>query len=410
MIQLAHRIELRPNNKQKTYFMKACGVARKAWNWGLANWMSYYQFNCALPKEDRDKINGMMLKKEFNAIKKEQFPYMYEVTKYASQQPLLQLQAAYNNFFKGIAKYPKFKSRSAGDFSFYIGGDQIKFDEKKIWIPRLGLVRMNEKLRFGGKINSVTISKKAERWYASIQVETSNAQPQVPKQAVGVDLGIKNLVSLSNGLTITPLNPLKNHLKTLKGLQKRLSRGTKGSKRYLKLKRKIAKLHKRIADLRSNLLHKVTSSIVRNFSEIVIEDLNVAGMLKNHKLSRALSDVGMGEFRRQLEYKSQMYGNVLFVADRFYPSSKRCSECNHVKEELKLSERTYHCLECQSSIDRDLNAALNLEKLINKTGRPARPSLMTVEATALDSLGQLMSRNCARETVNKQQINMSRFA
>lgn len=408
MTQMAHKIELIPNNKQKTYFMKASGVARVAWNWGLSSWNTYYEFNRLLPKEDRDPIYGKMLKKEFNAIKKEEFPYVYEVTKYACQQPFLQLQDAFNRFFKGLSQRPKFKKRNKSKFSFYIGGDQIKVKDKKVWIPRLGFVKMRESLRFEGKVNSATISKTANRWFVSIQVETTLNKKQIPQKRVGVDLGVKSLATLSNGISILPENPLRKKLRTLAHQQRKLKRKTFGSKNYLKQKVKVSKIHAQIANLRKNQLHKITTSITNNFSDIAIEDLHVKGMLNNHKLARAISDIGLGEFRRQLEYKSKLYGNVLFMADRFFPSSKLCSNCGEKKEDLTLKDRVFECKSCNLKIDRDLNASLNLVSLIKKR-RPARPSLMTVEATALDGLDQLIHQTSAREAVSEPQTCMVKF-
>ena len=162
-MQIAHKIELKPNNKQRTYFKKACGVARHSWNWGLDQWNFFYKLKTSLPKEAADeiKISGMKLKKDFNAIKKIEFPWTGEVTKYAAQQPFIQLQSGWKRFFSGLGGKPKFKKKGQSTDSFYIGGDQVKVKDKKIWVPNLGYVRLKESLRFDGKINSATFSRSA---------------------------------------------------------------------------------------------------------------------------------------------------------------------------------------------------------------------------------------------------------
>jgi len=363
MTCLAHKIELKPNNKQKTYFKKACGVSRFAWNWALASWEKSYQENKNLPKEERSPINGMSLKKEFNKIKKEQFPWTFEVTKYASQQPFIHLNTAYGRFFKGISGKPKFKKRNKSVDSFYVGGDQVKIQNKKIWVPNLGSVRLKEFPRFEGKIRSATFSRKADRWFVSLQFDTTISPKFPPKEAVGVDLGINTLAHTSDGVSFLSPKPLTKHLRALKRASRKLSKKEKGSKARGKQKLKVQKIHLKIANIRKDTLHKISTYLTSQYKRIAIEGLNVSGMLKNHKISRALSDLGFFEFRRQLGYKSEMYGNILVVANMFFPSSKMCSSCGSIKKDLSLKERVYTC-DCGISLDRDLNAALNLRNLI----------------------------------------------
>ena len=382
MTHLAHKIELKPNNKQKTYFKKACGISRFTWNWALSSWNEYYQFNLALPKEDREPINGLMLKKEFNKIKKTEYPWVMEVSKYVCQQPFIHLNHAYKRFFKGIAEKPKLKKKNKSTDSFYIGGDQIKLINKKIWVPNLGWIRLKENLRFEGKIRSATFSRKADRWFVSVQVETEVEKKKHSHKTVGVDLGLKSLAQLSNGICIPSPAPLKQRLRKLKRKQRKLAKKSFRSNNYYKQKLKIERLHKKVASIRKETLHQITTYLTANFESIAIEDLNIKGMLKNHKLARAIADVGMYEFRRQLEYKSELYGNTLFIADRFYPSSKKCSSCGRVKKELSLSQREYEC-ECGLKIDRDLNAAFNLENLVSNL-RPARSEVTPREIAAMD--------------------------
>jgi putative transposase len=355
VLTLSHKIQLDPTCRQANYFAKACGVSRFTWNHALAEWQRQY--------ESGKKPNALSLKKQFNAIKKSQFPWMYEVTKYASQQPFIFLQNAFNRFFKKQSQYPRFKKKGIHD-SFYIGNDHIKVEGKRIKIPKLGWVRLRESLRFGGKIISATVSRVAHKWFVSLNVEITNLPPPCESQAsVGVDLGISTLATLFDGHhaeKITGPKPLRRLTTKLRRAQRRLSHKQKGSRNRLKQRLLVAKVHARIRNLRQDSLHKLTTQLVQNYQRIVLEDLNVKGMMRNHRLARAISDMGFYEFRRQLEYKSMLYGNHVEVVDRFYPSSKKCSRCGEVKETLSLSERTYDCKHCQLKIDRDDNAARNL--------------------------------------------------
>ena len=393
---MSHKIELKPNDKQKTYFKKACGVFRFVWNWALMTWNLQYEAYREAKLKDPDITvkppNALSLKKLFNnTIKKEpKFEWLYEVTKYASQQPFINLQKSWDRFFKKSSNRPRFKSKSRGKDSFYIGGDQIKVKANQIWIPLLGWVRMRECLRFEGKINSVTISRQADRWYVSIQVEITNISNSLKSKKVisngsenqapvGVDLGLNTAVQLSNGISIKAPKPLSEYLRRMARYQRKFSKMTKGSKNRAKLRMKISRLHKRISNMREDFLHKTTSYLVYNYSSVGIEDLNVKGMVKNRKLSRAISDVGFGEFRRQLSYKSSMCEIPLKVFDRFFPSSKSCNCCKNIKSDLSLSDRTYICDVCGNKIDRDLNASINLEP-VPRVHREFTP----VEITALE--------------------------
>jgi len=369
-MQIAHKIELKANNTQMTYFKKACGVARFAWNWGLAEWDQQFKSG--------QKPSGMALKKQFNALKEAEFPWTYEVTKYASQQPFLDLQDAWKRFFKKLGGKPRFKKKGKSHDSFYVGGDQIQLDERKrrIKIPNLGWVRLRESLRFEGKINSVVISRTADRWFASIQVEAPILFPKHENQvSVGVDLGVLQLATLSDGVVFQSPRPLKKLLRRLRRVSRQLSKKVKGSQQSKKAAENLARLHMRIANMRRDTLHKVTTAIVSNSSEIGIEDLHVKGMVRNPKLARAISDVGLGEFRRQLNYKAEWRGAQVVIHPRFFPSSKKCSSCGKVKEALSLSERTYRC-ECGFTMDRDLNAAMNLNP-VPKALREITPAEMT---------------------------------
>ena len=357
---ISHKIRLDPNNKQATYFAKAAGTARFAYNWALAGWQTQY----AAWQDDNSqpKPSQFSLRKQLNAIKREQFPWMLEVTKNAPQMAIIQLGAAFKNFFAGRAKYPQFKKKGKSRDSFTLTNDQFSLDGCRVRIPNLGLVRMRETLRFSGKILSATISRTADQWFASITVDTDqNHLPPAENQGVvGVDLGVSALATLSTGEIVTGAKPHKALLSHLQRLARSLSRKVKGSNNRNKAKAKLAKLHARIANIRKDTLHQLTTDLTRRFSLIGIEDLNVSGMVKNRHLSRAISDMGFFELRRQLAYKAEMRGGIVVVADRFFASSKTCSACGAKVEKLPLSIKQWDCPTCGTSHDRDVNAAINL--------------------------------------------------
>ena len=371
---LGHTIELAPNNKQATYFNKACGVARFAYNWALSEWKKQYEQDKNYRDEcqakgitiDENRLNKPSqgkLRKQLNAIKREKYPFMLEVTKCSPQEAIIQLGKAFDNFFKGRAKYPQFRKKGIND-KFSLTNDQFKLIGKKIKIPNLGWVKLKENLRFNGKILNATVFKKGSKWFVSIGVEIDNPPKLNAKthKSVGIDLGITDLATLSDGTKAQAPKPLKTKLKQLKRLSKQLSRKQKGSNNREKAKTKLSRLHYKISCIRKDFLHKLTTDLVKRFDVICIENLNVKGMIKNHKLSRAISDLGFYEFKRQLIYKANMQGKTVKEVDRFYPSSKTCSSCGFVmaKENLTLATRLWTCPNCKASHDRDVNASLNI--------------------------------------------------
>jgi len=363
MVILAHQIRLTPHGAQAEYFRKARGTSRFAWNWGLAEWKRRY--------EAGERVDALKLKKDFNTLKPVDFPRTYEVTKYASQQPFLHLQAAFRRFFDKKARYPRFKRKGVTD-SFYVGGDHIQVSGKRIRIPRLGWVRMREELRFPGRVVSATVRRIADRWFVSVHVELEEAPALCESQAgIGVDLGVNRLATLSNGEMFEGPKPLRQELRKLRRLSRRLSSKRKGSNNRNKACSRLARLHYRIRCIRQDALHKLTSYLSENFVGIAIEDLNVKGMLRNRRLARAISDMGFYEFRRQLDYKTRMRGNHLEIVDRWFASSKRCSKCGLVKDNLALGERAFVCEGCGFESDRDLNAAMNLLRTVSSTGTQA---------------------------------------
>lgn len=402
MISISHKIELTPNNKQKTYFRKAFGCARLAYNWGLAEWQRRYK--------EGEKVDAYGLKKAFNAIKKDEYPFVLEVTKYATQQPFINLGKAFKKFFedlkKGVVSYPQFKKKKDNEGSFYIGGDTVSLsdinlnskdfkniphNEKQkrqyLKVPNLGWVKMTERLRFIGKVNSVVISQQGNKYFASFSVQITEdeykrthlkACSDKANRKVGIDLGIKSALILSDGVAVDNPKPLKKNLRKIKRISRQLNKrthartkqerleGKKKSKNYRKLSVKLSNAQRKVSNIRRDFIQKVTTILTTHYSHIALENLNVKGMTSNHRLAQSVSDVAFGELCRQIEYKSQLNGVKVLKADRFYPSSKTCSVCGNIKQDLKLSDRTYHCDKCGAVIDRDYNASLNLLSLIIK--------------------------------------------
>ena len=354
---LAHKIALAPNVAQRRYFSRAAGTARFAYNWALSEWRRQY--------EAGQKPSDVSLRRQLNEVKREQFPWMFDVTKCAVQEAIIDLGSAFRAFFEKRGKYPRFK-RKDDHQSFCAANEAGTFrtNGERIKLPVVGWVKMTEAVRFTGPLKRATVSCEAGRWFVALTVDTDDVQPvQQPVPSVGVDLGVKALATLSDGSVI--VGP-KSHTKALKRLRranKALSRKRKASANFRKAKRRLARLHARIANIRRDATHKLTTRLAKTFGVIGVEDLNVRGMAANRRLARAVMDGGFFEFRRQLAYKAQMYGARVVVADRWYPSSKTCSSCGVVKSTLALSQRTFACDDCGFVADRDHNAACNLERL-----------------------------------------------
>jgi putative transposase len=354
----AHKITLKLNNKQKTYMAKASGCARFAYNWALAEWQKEYAAG--------KKPNEAAMRRSLNAVKTTEFPWMLEVTKCAPQMAIKDLGKAFQNFFAKRTGYPKFKKKGLHD-SFTLSNDQTKICGKRLRIPNLGLVKMREELCFDGKLLWVTVSRSGNDWCASVSVEipdattiqVNNAKVQ-SNSVVGIDLGISQLATLSTCEVFANPNALEKKLKTLRRVSRGLSRKQKGSRNREKSRRKLCDLHRSISDLRSDALHKMTTSISKRFGVVCLEDLNVRGMTKNKHLARRLSDSSFGEIRRQLEYKTTSRGGRVLFVNAFFPSSKLCHVCLAKNESLTLADRTWQCSGCGTVHDRDLNAALNI--------------------------------------------------
>src|SRR6266699_296394 len=353
----AHKIRLHPTPEQATYFAKAAGTARFVWNWALAEWNRHY--------EAGEKPTALGLKKQFNAIRREQFPWTWEVTKNASDQPFLDLGKAFTAFFEGRARRPKFKSKKRSKPSFYLANDQFELAEHRIWVPKLGWVNMAENLRFVGKVTGARITKTADWWFVSIQVELSDALPEKKPAAIGIDVGLNRLATFSTGEGVENQAFLKTALAKLRRANKRLHRRKLGSKNREKARRQVARLHYRITCLRDDLLHKLTTQLASCYGIIGIEDLNLKGLLKNRKLARSFSDAALGKLLTLLTSKMEQRGGQVIKVDRFFPSSKTCHCCGWKWETMQLSDRIFlcqnpHCAYFQFEQDRDWNASLNI--------------------------------------------------
>ncbi|WP_392476749.1 RNA-guided endonuclease InsQ/TnpB family protein [Nostoc sp. C110] len=356
---LGFKTELKLNNKQLTAFLKHCGVARHAWNWGLALTKQILDHNKANPAEKIKFPSYFDLCKWLVALVKKENPWYYECSKSTPQQSLMALKIAWDRCFKKISLRPKFKKKGKHD-SFTLEGTFNILGNHKIQVPKIGILKTYERLP-QVQPKSVTISRQADRWFISFRFEVEPTPTPKAVEFVGVDLGVNHLAILSTGEVFEGAKSYKKYEQKLSRMQWLNRRKQVGSNNYRKAQLKVARLHRKIANIRKDTLHKITTYISKNHAVIGIEDLNVRGMLANGKLAKAIADMSFYEFRKQLEYKAQLYGSELVVVNRFYPSSKTCSCCGTKKESLTLKERIFKC-RCGFECDRDLNASINLEK------------------------------------------------
>lgn len=359
-----YRYRCYPTPSQKLALAKLFGCVRVVWNDALSFCISEY-------KGGKKKPKNAELQKQFitQAKKLKEREWLSEVSAIPLQQSLNNLEQAYQNFFnscKGTrkgqrVKPPKFKKRKSQQSAHFtkLG---FSFKGEKVYLAKIGKIDVLWSRQLPSEPSSVTIIKdSADRYFLSFVVEI---QPEILPQSensVGIDLGITTFATLSNGQKIKAPKPLKQRIKKLRKFSKQLSRKTKGSKRYEKARKRLAKIHAKVSDTRTDFLHKLSTQIVRENQTIVLEDLNVSGMIKNRKLSRAISDLGWRSFRTFLEAKSEKYGRDFRVIDRWEPTSKTCSCCGFKIGKLDLSVRDWICLNCGTSHDRDVNAAINIK-------------------------------------------------
>ena len=377
MVLEAVKVALDPSPAQERLLLSHAGAARFAFNAGLAH------VKAGIDAGEKTEWSFYSLRKWWNAnkdalaVSDDGVIWWGENSKEAYSSGLEALANALSNWMKsrkGARKgrrvgFPKFKAKDCATprFAYTTGGfGLIQGDPKALKLPRVGRVHCMEDVtaRVGdAKVLRMTVSKRAGRWYASLTVERDDKPVMKPPRggAVGVDLGVKTLATLSDGTVIENPRCLAASERRLKRAQKALSRKVKGSNRRAKARAKVARIHAHVANQRLDAIHKVTTMIARTYSTVCIEDLNVAGMVKNRRLAKAVSDAAFGEFRRQLEYKTARTGATLHVINRWYPSSKTCSGCGRVKAKLSLSERVYRCDGCGLVMDRDLNTAVNIK-------------------------------------------------
>jgi putative transposase len=374
----AHKIRLNPTPEQSDYLRRACGTRRFIYNWGLAEWQRQYQAG--------EKPSALALKKQFNALREVEFPWTYDVTKCVIEGAFDDLGKAFTSFFAKRAQYPKFKKKGRSTESFYIANDKFTVGDHWVQVPllgdfivrhreangdaitkraqmkrRLGKINLAEKLRFAGKIVGATISYRAGWWFLAVQVEMWSEQKPAPELPVGIDLGFVRLATLSDDTRFENQKPLRHLLAQVRYLNKQLARRAKGSKNREKTKQKIARVHFRISRLRDDLLHKISFHVTERYSFIGLENLNVRGMLKNHKRALSAADASLGKLAWYIETKAQRHGTTVQKVGRFFPSTKRCHCCHHERE-ITERERVYVCCnpDCGWTGDRDLNAALNI--------------------------------------------------
>ena len=352
----AYKFRLYPNREQQEYFAKCFGCVRFVYNKMLADRLEHY------------KKTGLYTNNTPAQYKSEN-PWLKEVDSLALANAQINLNKAYNNFFRNPSiGFPKFKSKKTNHFKYTTNNQNgnIYIEDGCIKLPKLkSLVRVKQHRKIEGKIKSCTISKTPSgKYYISILTETEIKELPKEDSKVGIDVGLKDFAVLSNGKVYENPKYLRKSEKRLAKLQKDLSRKKKGSKNREKAKQKVAKLHEKIYNQRQDFLHKVSSEIISENQAIVIEDLRVKNMLQNHKLAKAISEASWSMFRKMLEYKANWYGRELIVAPPNYASSQLCSSCDSRSSQTKsLGCRTYKCPVCDLEIDRDHNASLNLEKL-----------------------------------------------
>ena len=374
------KVRLNPNNKQLTKLFQYAGCARFAYNWAIARERENY-------KQGNKFLSDNELRKEFTQLKKlQEYEWLNEVSNNVTKQAIKDACNAYKRFFKGLCKYPKFKSKKCSTLSFYQDNIKIKFTNTHVKAERFSMSKKQNKQ----KLNWIKLCEKGIiptnckytnprftydglYWYVSVGIEVDDNTIIPSNEGIGIDLGIKKLAVCSDENTYENINKtqrIKKLEKRKRRLQRSISRRYEKNKKgvsycktsnVIKREKELLKVTKRLTNIRQDYLHQTTSEIVkRKPSFICIEDLNVKGMMKNKHLSKAIQQQGFYEFRRQIEYKSEWNNIPVIIADRFFPSSKLCSCCGHIKKDLKLSDRIYKC-ECGNVIDRDFQASLNLK-------------------------------------------------
>mgnify|MGYP003764106455 CR=1 FL=1 len=358
----AYKYRLYPNKKQQELINKTIGCCRFVYNHYLAQRIELY-------KTEQKSINYNACANDLKNLKK-QYEWLREVDSISLQQTLKDLDLAYQNFFRRVKNgekevgFPKFKSKKNPKQSYRTQkvNNNISIDGSKIKLPKLGLIKFANSRCFNGRITSCTISKtNAGKYFVSVLVEEEIQELPQNNNAIGFDLGIKKYMVTSDGEIVENPRTLNKYEKKLIKLQRQLAKKQKGSNRYKKQALKIAKLHEKIRNTRTDFLHKLSSQIIKENQLIISEDLNVKGMVQNHKLAKAISDVSWSEFCRMIGYKSKWYGRTYHKIDRYFASSQTCNVCGYKNTDTKdLNVRQWICPQCNTNHDRDVNAAVNI--------------------------------------------------
>ncbi|MEH7451509.1 RNA-guided endonuclease InsQ/TnpB family protein [Gottfriedia acidiceleris] len=364
---LAKKVRLKPTEEQIIQLWKSVGTARWSYNWALAKQEENY-------KNDGKFISDSIIRKELTILKQtDEFAWLYEVSNNITKQAIKDLCDAYKRFFEGLAHKPKFKSSRKSKASFYNDNVKLKVKGNKVLIEKVGWTVTSETIP-NEKYYNPRISFDGKYWYLSVGIDTSRPTVELTDVSLGVEVGIKKLAICSDGEKKKNINKtisVKKAEKRLRRLQRQVSRKYNKKKEgnrfvktgnIIKIEKKIRHLHRRLSNIRRNHLHQSTNDIVKTKPyRIVMENLNIEGMMKNKHLAKAIAKQCLYEFKRQVQYKCEKYGIEFVEANKWYPSSKMCSSCGNIKNDLKLSDRLYSC-KCGHKIDRDLNAAINLSR------------------------------------------------
>lgn len=353
MATYTYKFRLRPSTDQASRISRNFGVCRFVYNHFLEQRKSIYESTGSGSNFYRDCAALTKLKKEL--------PWIRDAIAQSLQRELKNLDTSFIRFFKGQSRFPRFHSKRRDRDSFGIPQD-VRVSGGRVFIPKFkDGIRIEQHRPVEGKIGSATISRnRAGQYFVCVNVERQMPRISGGDSAVGVDLGLKTLATCSNGVMFENVRPRRNLSIRLRRAQRSMSRKISGSNNHTKARLLLAKIHQRISDIRVNHLHLVSKSLVNDNQVIVLEDLNVSGMMARHSLAGSVADASLGELVRQIEYKSRLYGRNVIKISRWYPSSKTCSSCGHVNQGLTLSDRTWTCTQCNQDHSRDLNASLNI--------------------------------------------------
>lgn len=354
MIQKTYKFRLYPNKEQEKLLANHFGSIRFVYNHFLAKRKEQYE-------QTKKSSNRYEQQKELTAMKKtETYSWLKEINSQSLQYALRNLDTAYQNFFKGRAKFPRFHSKKHGG-SFAIP-QHFKVEDNRIFIPKFkGGIRFVKSQNIQGELRNMTVSvTPSGKYYVCIMAQVEVDDLEKTNLSVGIDLGVKDFVITSDGDRYSSNKFIKKYSRKLATMQKHLSRKKKGSCSWNSQRIKVAMLQEKIMSCRKDKLHKISIDLIRRYDVVCCEDLNVKGMVKNHHLAKSISDASWGAFVTMLEYKAKWYGKTLVKIDRFYPSSKTCHHCGHIHKDLKLKDREWTCPQCGELIDRDMNAAKNI--------------------------------------------------